>query len=389
MRRISRFVLVLGMLLAFSGCAVLDGVGVGWSTPSHETDETPEQPGQTAPAARSTREVVLFYTEAEPYLGHPSSHGVVEAFGEHISAVVGFWYQIDRNHNDRLVPFGATTPENVQAAVELARDSGARPVGLFHNLLYGRTQVSRDVAANLFQDQAAQRRLIESIGQTALSNRLVEVNVDLENVEPEWRESLSSFVEKLSAHLHRYGVQVSISVPAKTFDQPTNRWSGAFDYRRLGQAADRVYLMTYDEHGFSSGPGPIASSGWVERVVKYAVSEIPSHKVYVGLAGYGFDWPTSGRPRYISHAQAVAKAKKLGIPIRWDSSSNSPTYSYRENGMLRHVWFENASSTSWKLDLVEAYDLGGVALWRGGLEDPDVWRVISEKFVAHKEHPAL
>jgi len=384
MQGIRHLLLLSGALLLFSGCGMLNVLGIGWNENDAPNIADAPSVGHISPAGRAAREIVVFYSDAEPYLGHPSSEGVIRTYGPHISTVVGFWHQIDRNAPDRLVEFGTTTPEGIERAVALARSVGARPAGLFHNLLYGRTQVSKDVVANLLQSEEHQDGLVRSIGANALAYGFAEVNVDLENVDAHWRDALSTFVERLAAHLDQLGIDLSLSVPAKTWDDPRNGWSGAFDYRRLGAAADRVYLMTYDEHGFVSGPGPIASSGWVERAVRYAVSEIPSRKVFVGLAGYGFDWPASGKPRYISHDQAVAKANAVGAPIVWDDRSNSPTYSYQQGGTTRHVWFENAASASWKLNLVTKYDLGGIALWRGGLEDPDLWRVIGQKFAATK-----
>lgn len=48
--------------------------------------------------------------------------------------------------------------------------------------------------------------------------------------------------------------------------------------------------MTYDEHYPGGSPGPIASIGWVNNVVKYATTVIPKEKIYLGLAAYGYDW---------------------------------------------------------------------------------------------------
>src|SRR5690606_33046625 len=160
------------------------------------------------------------------------------------------------------------------------------------------------------------------------------------------RNNLTAFVERAAKRMREAGLEVSIAVPSKTWDDPHNGWSGAFDYRRIGEAVDRVILMTYDEHGFVSGPGPIASSPWVENVVKYAVSQIPAEKVFVGLAGYGFDWPTHGSaaPRYISYRQAIEQSRRLGVSPKWDNRSNTPHYTYwDQHGNRRDVWFEDAA----------------------------------------------
>ena len=333
------------------------------------------------------RDVVVFYVEEEPYLGHPSSEETVVREQALISAIVGFWHQVERETLDRLKPFGATTDETIEKAARIADRAGARLVGLFHNLLYGKTAWSRGVVKDLLSDFDAQVRLIEDIGRTGLKYGYAEVNIDVEHVDPAMRDAFSGFVERLAERLHQVGLEVSISVPAKTWDDPEHGWSGGFDYVRIGKAVDRVYVMTYDEHGYSSGPGPIASSGWVESVIQYAVSVIPSKKVYVGIPGYGFDWTEGERPRYISYAQAIAIAQAHGAKVVRDEESKTPTFTYTHNGAKHEVWFEDAESSAIKLDLVERYDLGGIALWRAGLEDPMLWRMIERRFDVRKLEP--
>jgi len=50
----------------------------------------------------------------------------------------------------------------------------------------------------------------------------------------------------------------------------------------------------------------------------------------------------------------------------------------REIKVPHEVWIENHVSLKPKLELVDKYDLGGIAIWRLGKEDPDNWRVIRE-----------
>jgi len=335
---------------------------------------------------REAREVVVFCTGAEPAFGHPSSAATLAARGRLISAAVGFWHQVEPASCDRLRLFGDTGGE-IAGTARLVREAGARFAGLFHNLLYGASAKSREVAARLLCGEGNAERFAADAGRTAREYGYDEVNVDLEHVPPSLRGALSDFVELFARTLHGLGVAVSASVPAKTWDDPEHGWSGAFDYARIGAAVDRVYLMTYDEHGYSSGPGPIASNGWVEAVVKYAVTAIPAEKVYLGLAGYGFDWAEGKKPRYLSHAQAVAKAEERGVSIRRDPASGAPTYRYRENGEEHEVWFEDAVSSKGKLALVESYGLAGIALWRAGLEDPGLWEEVDRAFDVRKPAP--
>jgi spore germination protein YaaH len=49
-----------------------------------------------------------------------------------------------------------------------------------------------------------------------------------------------------------------------------------------------------------------------------------------------------------------------------------------------HVWFENAESLAYKTDIVNKWNLNGLALWRMGMEDPLAWDSIAAKVDAQK-----
>ena len=71
--------------------------------------------------------------------------------------------------------------------------------------------------------------------------------------------------------------------------------------------------------------------------------------------------------------------------ILWDDSSQAPYFQYRDTGNRGHeVWFENAFSLGNKLDLVDEYDLKGIAIWRLGMEDPGVWDVLKNRIKIEK-----
>ena len=55
-------------------------------------------------------------------------------------------------------------------------------------------------------------------------------------------------------------------MPAKTWDDPNNAWSGAATTRRW-VIADAIMIMTYDEHWSGGSAGPVASIGLGKRVV--------------------------------------------------------------------------------------------------------------------------
>jgi spore germination protein len=199
------------------------------------------------------------------------------------------------------------------------------------------------------------------------------VNLDLENVPPEDRVSLSTFVGDVSDAVHMRGKTVTLAVPATTHDVPESNWAGAFDLATLGRLCDAVIVMAYDQHWSTSAPGPVAALPWVEEVIQYAAGEVGRHKVLLGLAFYGYDWPRRGRGVGVSMREAMNRALRRKAQVRWDQDASVPYFTTK----TRTVYFENARSIERKLDLATRYGLGGIAAWRLGQELDDVWDAVS------------
>lgn len=375
-RRLTPLLVVIMLLTA--ACSPLDLFGL--ERVPQERRIVPYAVPHDEQHQRSTRDVAVFYTEHEP--GYPDSQDVLMEHYDAMSSVIGFWYQVDPK-TYMLQPAAGHDPATIADSKALAESYGLATEMLIYNFLYGSTAQSQNVLKQLITNQEAQNAFIKNVTHHALTHGFEGVSLDFEHLHPAYRDEFSTFIETLATALQEHGMRVSISVGAKTWDDPNNGWAGGYDYARLGAAVDRFVIMTYDEHGFSSGPGPIASSPWVERVVRYAVTQVPADKIMLGIAGYGFDWNhRGGAPRYLSHEQAEQLRQRYNAPLRWDDQANSPWFTYTDaTGNTHEVWFENADSTSWKLDLIERYDLRGMAMWRLGLEDPNVWHVVKDKFI--------
>lgn len=61
-------------------------------------------------------------------------------------------------------------------------------------------------------------------------------------------------------------------------------WSGSFDRKQIGQVADYVIMMGYEEHwGGSQVPGSVASLPWVKEGTELLMKDVPAHKILLGV----------------------------------------------------------------------------------------------------------
>jgi spore germination protein YaaH len=208
------------------------------------------------------------------------------------------------------------------------------------------------------------------------------VNLDFEAIKPPDRGAYGKFVIDLAARLHAEGLKLILSVPAETKDDPADDWAGAFDYKLIGQYADLLQLMTYDQHGPAwSGPGPVAGADWLEDCVKYAVSVVSPAKLLIGLPAYGYDWDLTAHAVTGAYPLSYVAWSKFGdwlsVPgavQRWDDTALSPSVKYTLDGHDHEAWFENTASIKAKTAVVKKYSLAGLSVWALGQEDLSYWK---------------
>ncbi|KGP75522.1 glycosyl hydrolase family 18 [Desulfosporosinus sp. Tol-M] len=374
--------LILG--LALTGCS---------NVPSPVPPQTPEQTSQaTEPPeaeAGATRDSVLgtekrvvlgFFTDSEGPT--PGSKESMSKNAKLLDEVAFFWYSFDAT--GKVVPSGKVDLK----IKETAQKNGSKAYALVHNMnLTGTVGFDANLAHKVLSNPAIRANLVTNLVNLTTKDGWDGISVDVEKTPPGDRANFSAFVAELGKALKAKDKVLNISIPAKFVDYPSDLWSGAYDYAAIGKAADQIILMTYDEHGLGTTQGPVASEGWVDRVIKFAVEKIPKEKIVMGLPVYSFDWGTNKptMPDYLSYAQTVERAKKHGVEIQTDPNAKVPQFSYTANGVRHEVYFENIASLRAKMDDALKHKLHGVAIWRLGMEDPAIWDQLIQTYGTNKE----
>lgn len=194
------------------------------------------------------------------------------------------------------------------------------------------------------------------------------IDVDFEYLPREDYINYADFISYLRETLNPLGYLVVVAVSPKTSDSQPGDFYESHNYYLLGQAANYVFVMTY-EWGYTYGPPQAVSPiTGVTNVLKYALTRIPPEKILLGISNYAYDWTlpyVQGKSRavLIGNEEAVRIADEVGAEIIFDPVSKSPYFNYYKDGNLHTVWFEDARSIFERLKLVEDYNLRGIGIW--------------------------
>ncbi|PZE19809.1 LysM peptidoglycan-binding domain-containing protein [Paenibacillus xerothermodurans] len=337
---------------------------------------------------RPITEIFGYYVEEEgPAL--PSSREVFEAQADQLTNTAMFHFRIDRENPSRVEKFPEFDDEYMREVIGYGHRHNVKMLACIHNLLYerGNQEVNQEVIGVMLATMENRSAFIANMLTVLRSYNFDGVNIDFEDVRYEDRELLNALYRELEPQLRDAGYYYSVAVPSRTSDEPTNPFSAPFTYAVIGGVVDEFVVMLYNEHGWpGSGPGPVVSIGWMESVVRYALTKMPGRKITAAVSVFGFDFNlTTGRNTYATYAMAMDLARRYNRTVIFDEETQTPMFAYTdEEGNDHEVWFENAASIRAKLLLAERLGIRGVALWRLGMEDPEMWTMISEEFVVEK-----
>ena len=333
--------------------------------------------------------ILGFYTlEEGPAL--PSSYQSFVSNTESISELGMFMFRIREANPTEIEKFGDFSDQYVRDILSIGHRQNVKMLAVIHNLLYRRGDVtaSKNVIRTLVSSPQNRQAFIQNVINLIERYGFDGVNMDIEDVYQEDSEALSALYTELGAALRARGYYLSASIPARVSDEPFNPFSDPFDYAVIGSAVNEFVVMLYNEHGWpGSGPGPVVSIGWMERVLRYTMTKMPKEKIVAAVSVFGFDFNlTTGRNTYVTYEMAIALANRYGREVIFDQETKTPMFAYTdEQGNQHEVWFENRESLYAKIQLADQLGIKGVALWRLGMEDPAIWPMLREDVVVKRD----
>ncbi|WP_242257287.1 glycosyl hydrolase family 18 protein [Bacillus cereus group sp. BfR-BA-01379] len=236
------------------------------------------------------------------------------------------------------------------------------------------------LAHDVLDSQEKRTNLINKMYDMVVENHYAGVNIDLENIYPEDRDLLTTFVKETSKKFHSSGHSVMVSVPAKNEEDRENTWTWPFDYAQLGKNADFLQVMTYDEHGTWSEPGSTISQPWLEENLDYTTRVVDNKKIIMGIPAYGNDWDLSDEKnsKMLAWKDTNALIQKTKAKPRRDAVSGSMVFTYTDKNNHKHeVWYEDETSIKQKTHYTVTKNLAGVSVYAIGQENKQFWTAVS------------
>ena len=238
------------------------------------------------------------------------------------------------------------------------------------------------IASKILSSKSLRQKLINNIMNVFNEKNIYDgVNIDFEYINKENADNLVSLIKELKIRLEN-NYLVSVCVAPKTrVDQEGTLYEG-HDYKQLGQYADYVILMTY-EWGYTFGPAmPVAPLINVRDVLIFAVTQIPSSKIFMGIPTYGYDFIEPFKKGRAAEAFPIDKAVDLAIKVKssilFDNQSKTPYFIYYKEQQKHIVHFEDVRSLYYKVNLAFEFKVRGISLWVMSNPFIQMWNVFDE-----------
>lgn len=261
-----------------------------------------------------------------------------------------------------------------------------------------------DISAFL-SSPTAQSAAVQNITQVMASYPFSGLNLDVEyagQATDQQRAAYSKFVADVrrAVDAQSPGVELSVAIFGSAASRPL-----LWDIAALEPSVDAFIMMAYDYHVRSSTTsGPVApifgkqAGRWQDDIItnlRDLLEFTPSEKILLGVPFYGYEWTTTSvqpgsntfpRSGATATYDRVNKILRGETPVsqlvtRWDEEALSPYLVYRDGSDIQMIYYENARSLAYKLDLVNQVNLRGIAIWAVGYEgnSTELWDVIDSR----------
>lgn len=261
--------------------------------------------------------------------------------------------------------------------VKWAHENGYQVWALFTNNTNGK------LTRSVLSDTNKREKVIKQILALAALYDIDGINIDFESIPESAGEYYVQFIREITPYLKAQGLTVSVDMYAPT------QWTAHYDMAGVGKVVDYVAIMAYDEH-WSTSPksGSVASLDWTEDAIAAAVELVDKDKVIMGVPFFTRLWEEkideNGEISVSSSAYGMQGGlnilEKNGVEAVYDEESGQKYGEFEKEGATYKIWIEDIDSMEKRMNIMNTYQVAGIAGWKRGLEMEGTWNVI-EKYL--------
>ena len=294
---------------------------------------------------------------------------------EGVNVVSPSFFYLDKNGRFR---------ENIgyegEAYINWAHDNGYKVWPMFSNAEAASQSLS--VTSNIMNSYERRQALIENIVDACVRYKLDGINVDFENMKQEDKDMYSRFIIELTPRLKEIGLVTSVDVTAPDGGET---WSMCFDRHVIGDVADYIVFMAYDQYGVSSTKaGTTAGYDWVKLSLNkfLQTEEIKSEKIILAVPFYTRVWTINVSGKVTSKTVDMKNMDNVipdGTEKQWNDDLKQNYVEYMEGNNKKQIWIEDLDSLKAKISLITENNLAGIGSWQKGMERDEVWKLIKDE----------
>lgn len=271
--------------------------------------------------------------------------------------------------------------EEGKAYIKWAKENGYKIWPMVSNAFAAKE--SLNITSNIMNSYEARKNLIESIVSKCVEYELDGINLDFENMKAEDKDMYSRFIIELEPRLKEIGMVLSVDVTAPDGGET---WSMCFDRHVIGDVADYIIFMAYDQNGVSSKkPGTTAGYNWIKlNLVKFLqTEEIDPDKLILAVPFYTRIWTTNQDGKVVANPTISMKDVNKNIPNgankQWNDKLKQNYVEYTSGNNKKEIWIEDLESLKAKISLIKDNNLAGVASWEVDMASDDAWQMIDKE----------
>ncbi len=305
---------------------------------------------------RIAREVHLaFYRNGDPY-----SYASLEQHAAQITHLCPEWMSVVNGMGDL----------QIDADNRLPKFAAARGIALMPLLtnLVGDTWQPEAIENLANANGPRQERFFQSVLAALQNAHAAGVVIDWQDLDPAYLDKIGDLISHFADALHHDGRELWICLnPGEAPDLS--------DSDKVSEKADRFVALLYDETSEDETPGALSSRPWFDGWLDTFLSDADPQQWIIGLGSYGYDW-TKGQPKadQISFAEAMSRASYADTPgFSAGAPDYNPTFSYDDGDDEHTVSFLDATTFLNELRSARQKKVGGIAVFRLGLEDSAIW----------------